>query len=323
MYVVWSPDVSLAPNSSPFRLYVPMSLFYDRNVCCTADAAHSGPFSDPIPSTCAPPPPPPFPPSPQPLAAVIGLPQTAVECCGEGGTLSHPFTFDISEDVCGASPQCQSLSWLDAYSHCNGQGGRLCSISDSTAAANSGCDFNKEDIWTQTPCALENGSNSTGFFAILGKKSAELEDVVCHSPEDVMPVSCCADKCSSGLPLLQESAACCGEGGLAWSTNDPNYPDVCGRSRIPECILDATWMEALSSCAAVGARLCTEEDAAAAKNTGCSLNKEYVWTQTPCNDGSVIGFITVKVAGSNMDSVCASPEELRPVRCCLEACPKP
>jgi len=163
------------------------------------------------------------------------------------------------------------------------------------AAKGTGCSFNKQEVWTQSPCA-------DGFLTRTG---------VCESISAVRPIRCCANACKT---IPQTASACCDD--LAWPFQSSASPTVCGES--PGCV-QLPWEAAYDHCAALGARLCTEDDLLAAKNTGCNFNKEPTWTQTPCSEGGVTGFITRTSNKANIIA-CVDRSTTRAVRCCADAC---
>eukprot|EP00958_Prasinococcus_capsulatus_P020534 scaffold2691_cov417-Prasinococcus_capsulatus_cf.AAC.24 len=239
------------------------------------------------------------------------LPQKAVKSCSE----LPAFAFKDEEDhptVCGSTPGCVELNWDEAYDHCGSLGARLCTDSDIDAAWGTGCSYNNLKTWTQTQC-VDPVTNSPGYQTVTTYKEAQ--PASCSDRTEVLPVRCCAD--SNTYPLPQLADACCGDGGLKWSAQDENNMAVCGSS--PGCQM-LSWPEAYDHCHSMGARLCSSQDIKSATSTGCSFNKELVWTQTPCQEEGITGFRAMKGSPSSDYGLCLDPSSITAVRCCVDAC---
>lgn len=121
------------------------------------------------------------------------------------------------------------------------------------------------------------------------------------------------DKRKSGPSV---SAKSCGE--LNWKRAFLN-PSVCGASKVDDgrCPLRLSYKEAVETCSAAGARLCTLKELRddVTEATGCLLDYRRIWSATPCEGGHVT------VAGSSKGMTktpvsCGTEVNFEFVRCC-------
>ena len=88
-------------------------------------------------------------------------------------------------------------------------------------------------------------------------------DVTCADPTTAVAGTRCCDDNGGG-----ESSCCADYSG-----------STCSDDTV--CLL-VDYAEANARCAALGMRLCTEDEVAQAESTGCEYDREYVWTNTTC-----------------------------------------
>jgi hypothetical protein len=100
------------------------------------------------------------------------------------------------------------------------------------------------------------------------------------------------------IPFQQASAFTCSQ--LGW-TFSPQL-GVCGSSStgIGGCLHNATWIEANRRCREHGARLCTRQELAINKNSGCGHDAELVWVWEQCGHPPESEFVC-----SGEDGICA------------------
>ena len=155
-------------------------------------------------------------------------------------------------------------------------GGRLCALGQVYSSVSSGCSFNGQRVWSQTPCGEDS------FYAVTSS-SWIVDDYVCKHVSESFPIRCCMDECPEQTvrTLPQVSNSCCESlPSGAWPSSGMNkHPKTCGTS---EGCKNMTWMDAYDHCEGIGGSLCHAEEVIAAKGTGCSFNSKEVWTQTSC-----------------------------------------
>ena len=109
---------------------------------------------------------------------------------------------------------------------------------------------------------------------------------------------------------------------LGWTNTDTyGNPSVCGSSDnapLEACGDELTWIEATAFCENVGARLCTRGELQndEARGTGCSGDRNLVWSSTPCDvEGSYY-----QTYGSSRQNgeYCAVHTETTKARCCSD-----
>eukprot|EP00958_Prasinococcus_capsulatus_P028010 scaffold6195_cov428-Prasinococcus_capsulatus_cf.AAC.2 len=264
-------------------------------------------------------------------------------CCEQQP--SDTFLYKEMEEVCGTSycpdekaPDAPETDWFTAYETCQAMGARLCHESDLIAAKGTGCKFDHQMVWTQTSC-LKKGE--PGFHLIKGN----LEKKVCRLPEKTIGyIRCCAEPCAVATPsqspplpppplppsspppapytIPMVADKCCEQ--LDAGFKYKAVSDVCGKSYCPggkppsSSMTD--WYAAYDACLSLGGELCHDNDLLAAKSTGCSFNKERVWTQTPCIKQDQPGFLT-RLGGNLNDPECKWAHEIGGfIRCCARSC---
>jgi hypothetical protein len=223
-----------------------------------------------------------------------------------------------------------SHTWAQANQVCDYVGGRLCTSDEllANAARGTGCAIDWEATWTSTTCA------GGGMQSRLG--AADTNPATCQTDLSVqLSVRCCADGVpttpSSTLPettalgasttapiSVVSSSATCAQ--LGWSFKGEGAAmGVCAASVIGgSCRLNTdTYNDAAQLCAAEGARLCTADELKAnvGQGTGCSVDYNPTWSQTPC----VGGVLTRKGADDGAQAVCETNlDSRRSVRCCAD-----
>eukprot|EP00958_Prasinococcus_capsulatus_P026285 scaffold4737_cov371-Prasinococcus_capsulatus_cf.AAC.3 len=134
--------------------------------------------------------PPPAPPSYD--LADYPVPQEAVKMCPETEG------FRWNEDGCGNS-YCDAfegeivplkVSWFEAYDICKSEGVRMCHNGESSAVS-SGCSYNSEYMWTQTPCSVGGvtGKN-VSKVATVGWASVPPAHTACGGLRDGTDLAC-------------------------------------------------------------------------------------------------------------------------------------
>eukprot|EP01043_Picozoa_sp_COSAG02_P063358 COSAG02_NODE_8958_length_2382_cov_11.174332_1_plen_460_part_10 len=111
------------------------------------------------------------------------------------------------------------------------------------------------------------------------------EEPFCASPEELHEVQCCSDADLGGWPY------CFVDGSTVFSARQQGEL---------ECTHDATLAQAIATCVAVGARLCTTAEirAGCGVGTGCGHNLDLLWTET-CYTGNCVSGTEVELDGYN------------------------
>ncbi|MEZ4265968.1 MAG: putative metal-binding motif-containing protein [Myxococcota bacterium] len=134
-----------------------------------------------------------------------------------------------SPDVCGASevPACSGLkTFAQAKAICEAAGARLCTWTEVTGneAAQSGCNYDAERVWTSTACgtnsALTQAGGSSGFAQVMSQ---------CTLKAATAYVRCCADASAGAqLPMCTQTVkpGPCDDGD-ACTLNDRCQPGGC------------------------------------------------------------------------------------------------
>ena len=239
-----------------------------------------------------------------------------------------------SSTVCGESDlsplvDCSgSLSYEDATDFCLGVGARLCTLDEMSndEARGTGCDYDYEQLWTQTSCG--DDSHYTQYGA-----SHQGDSISCASDSETRYVRCCADTADTAVLTVAQTStgACAVLGGtssidsctdLGW-TNADTYGSsaVCGESDLSPlagCSGSLSYEDATNFCLGVGARLCTLDEMSndEVRGTGCNYADDQLWTQTSCGDDS--HYTQYGSSGAGDSSSCASDSETRYVRCCAD-----
>lgn len=123
-----------------------------------------------------------------------------------------------------------------------------------------------------------------GATASLGGWDLEVISIGAHTAS-VLLVFC--DERIALPPVFPAPPATCAE--LGWPISFHNPQPICGESEVLEtCHRDVTHATAGQVCASVGARLCTADELGgdAARDTGCQLDTQYIWTSTACTDSA-------------------------------------
>lgn len=108
---------------------------------------------------------------------------------------------------------------------------------------------------------------------------------------------------------------------LGWdNAADYGEIDVCGESSVlyGKCTGKVTWDDAHSACSNSGARLCTQEELEndEARDTGCNLDKKWVWSSTTCSGG----YMAAKGSSlSTSEARCVDGDDKKAsTRCCAD-----
>ena len=250
----------------------------------------------------------------------------------------------------------QVWSYGDAQAICKSAGARLCTVGelDNDVARGTGCDIDNDYVWTSDLC--QSGMYvSGGSSAVRSKKT-----LMCASKEaKIASVRCCADvlETSNVLPpgetrsstssstrtstttgtsttvstttatTLTQGPSYCKKLGMVPQTSA--FPTVCAFSEINGfCFnLEKYPLEAAEYlCESVDSRLCSANELSAdvAKDTGCAIDAEYVWSGDKCPKGNLV------VAGSSAAAIskptrCVATTSIASIRCCshYSAAPTP
>ena len=135
----------------------------------------------------------------------------------------------------------------------------------------------------------QDGRALLGFTARTGGESETHDVTELRFATECDAVACDdADPCTAtGLCVVpKRSNKDCK--GLKWNDGF-GTKDVCAESDVPKCVSSATWSQALGTCNAVGARLCTLAEVLAdeTRGTGCQWDNSRTWTSSPCHNGGV------------------------------------
>ncbi len=134
-----------------------------------------------------------------------------------------------SADVCGASevPACSGLkTFAQARAFCEASGARLCTWTELTGneAAQTGCNYDAERVWTSTACgtnsAMTQAGGSSGFGQVVSQ---------CTLKAATAYVRCCADvSAQTQLPMCTQAVkpGPCDDGD-ACTRNDRCQPGGC------------------------------------------------------------------------------------------------
>jgi hypothetical protein len=203
----------------------------------------------------------------------------------------------------------------EAVAICAMDGARLCSVVEMAAGCTSGtgCMHDADLIWTGSDCSpapeyayVINGNPNNG--GVNNETTAQ-----CAATSEEHEVRCCSDFPIAGYTNKEE--AC---GYAVWS--ESNFQSAYG------CVENVNMQEAMTVCAADGARLCSvaEMQAGCTAGTGCMHDLDLIWTGTECT--TVPEYATVVVgnpwqAGANDDSgvACVASDTLHEVRCCSDS----
>lgn len=217
---------------------------------------------------------------------------------------------DSMPGVCGSSivdeNKCPTASsYRRAFAICRSQGARLCRTLElqRDVAAGTGCQLDKERIWTRTSCGM--GKDSLERTTVGGSDSARLQPQ-CSKVDSFFGVRCCADQNGdddrADLPLnirvqAEKSVHSCRD--LGWAYPTPGA-DVCASSLDKQCSLPTTFGAAQNQCAAAGGRLCTARELLTdvAAGTGCNLDMKLVWTSDRCSNSWIVKNGAVATAGA-------------------------
>jgi hypothetical protein len=220
----------------------------------------------------------------------------------------------------GGTDQCKTASQADASAVCSAAGARLCTTTeiDSLVASQTGCGYDSEFVWTSTWCGF-NGK----VYASLGDGSGDRR---CKNKKRELPVRCCADEtlavkttaATTTTTMKSFVRRTCAE--LGWAATSGT--SVCGESdkafkpsdSSDKCYNWRNQPDAEKVCVKIGARLCTTNEAitGVGKSTGCSMDKEFVWTSTLCNGGYT------RVKANDGTTECVPTTAKGPVRCCSD-----
>ena len=171
------------------------------------------------------------------------------------------------------------------------------------------------------------GSGGSGYYTGYGSNGSNKQCVT--STTATAAVRCCADKCNSPAPSPSPSppsfpsspgtsSKCCSEVPFI----NANSNDVCADSEWPgqSCVSSATYQQAVDTCTAAGARLCTygEVQAGETAGTGCGHDLRSVWTSSTCSNGNG-RYTGYGWNGSNKQCVTSTSAKAA-VRCCADKC---
>lgn len=218
--------------------------------------------------------------------------------------------------VCGESDDslggCSGdLSWTQAVDFCEGAGARLCTFDElrNDEAGGTGCSGDKHMTWSSTSC------DAGSYIQEHGSSIGGTGDSECVAATHSTRVRCCADVAQYNVWL--PSVSSCSD--LGWNSAEYGSTTTCGESDLGlgGCSGKLSWAGAVDYCESAGTRLCTQDELQndEARDTGCSLDDEMVWTSIPCGSGRY-----VKAGGSSevTDSECSAASSETYARCCAD-----
>lgn len=199
----------------------------------------------------------------------------------------------------------------NAKSSCLSIGGRLCSSEEilKNHAKGSGCKLDTARVWTNTPC---NG----GVITLLG--ASDVGSLMCSKHTEGYGVRCCSSSPTNEnneVILPDSESRTCDQ--LGWDITG----DVCASSKIAGmCSGQVSYRQAEAFCGYGGGRICTSAELSSAitVGTGCKLDRERVWSSTPCGAGH---YDTQAGDPSKMSLHplrCDNKDRLMYVRCCAD-----
>ena len=190
-----------------------------------------------------------------------------------------------------------------------------------------GCTLDFEEVWSSTNC-------TQGFESAFGS-SQELTSGSCSEETRLLSARCCADVFDSGVSsaptvtlsptlappaMLTESTLSCSD--LGWG-NAASFGNetVCGASNtapLSGCSGLISISDAVGFCEGAGARLCSAAEMSAdeARETGCTLDEQQVWTSTKCDEGYELVYGASNFGGGL--TTCGDSHGLHFARCCAD-----
>lgn len=217
---------------------------------------------------------------------------------------------------------------------CHRRGGRMCTAGEVGMAPTGNllltlCQLAETPLWTKS----QDGCGDEEHL-VRGASAQSQVVAACVKDTDARAYMCCADR--GEYWASEHSCAALGwPGDNAEETVPVETEAVCAASQLavdaqyhasralpPRCVT-ATWYDAETTCAALGARLCETWELAQgeATSTACNLNTALVWTAGECTAQ------TARARGGGRDVVlgggCLPKTTLLGVRCCADAQPQP
>jgi len=195
-----------------------------------------------------------------------------VRCCADSDPGGWLLNSETGCTVFAQSniPDCETTDYSTAVQLCSDAGGRLCTKEElkypNLCAANSGCGFNGQMVWSSTEGILS--LTVAKYYIVQGYSLAGCLETTCTTravgKDDRWRVRCCADTNPGG-----------------WMQRDGC--SIYSQSRVPNCV-STDWDTAVELCSAAGGRLCTREEIEApnycAANSGCGFNRYMIWSST-------------------------------------------
>jgi len=223
----------------------------------------------------------------------------------------------------------------------------LCTVGelDNDVARGTGCEIDYDYVWTADLC--ESGMYVTGGSSAVRSE----KKLMCASKEaKIASVRCCADvlETSNILPLGETRSSTSSSTLTSITTvtsttfttttattftlgpsyckklgmvpQNPAFPTVCGFSEINGfCFnLEKYPLEAAEYlCESVDARLCSASELSAnvAKDTGCAIDSEYVWSGDKCPKGNMVVAGSAEAAAKK-PARCVASTSTASIRCC-------
>jgi len=167
-------------------------------------------------------------------------------------------------------PDCHMADYSSSVQLCSDVGGRLCTREEleypNLCAANSGCGFNGQMVWSSTEGI--HLSTVAKYYIVQGNSNA-----------DCLETSCTTRAVSEGE---RWNVRCCAD----FNPGDWIQRDGCSvytESNIPNCV-STDWVSAVELCSSVGGRLCTREEIEAPNYCtalgGCGFDRYMIWSST-------------------------------------------
>jgi len=195
-----------------------------------------------------------------------------VRCCADSDPGGWILNSERGCNVFAQSniPDCETTDYNTAVQLCSDAGGRLCTREELEypylCAANSGCGFNGQMVWSSTEGILSLTVDK--YYIVQGYAIDDCLETTCTtravSKDERWNVRCCADT----------------------NPGDWMQRDGCSiytESRVPNCV-STDWDSAVELCSSVGGRLCTREEFEGpnycAARGGCGFDSYMIWSST-------------------------------------------
>ena len=201
--------------------------------------------------------------------------QTCPAGGGEWAGGAGPFAVTTIDQ---ATAMCAALT--DAAT---GTPGRVCDVEEIQGSCGVPCadcaDRGLCSVWSSESCQLS-------ALTIRDTPGRTAMDTECRPTAATAAVRCCSD---SSAPGFAQAASGCSVWAASTLTADVSTLQASGIQILANgCTNEATFEEAVQTCEANGARLCTaaEVNSDCSTNTGCGHNDRSIWTSDDCGCGT-------------------------------------